>query len=360
MTLLYIRHPLGIGDSMYSEEWKRQRSTTVQILRKLGFGKHAVQLKMQEETRYIIEKIMSQCGKPFDPFLTVTLAAMNVLCGLIFSERYDTSDPEFNNLHKNIQGLMRLFFEEAIGDFVWAYSFKSSYKKIMEELKAGCKVVNDFRQKKLQERMQRIKQDGFSEEPGDLVEAYLKELQLNRTMQQNWLPGIINGLFLAGAETVSVACTWTLLHLAERQDVQAKVRLVHLALHDTWQNNSTLNKEFLLNHDMTFCDKIWWTVGEQYDQPTSIWILGYHLEEKFKGLKTWHMSNFISKEYGNTLAALGTPCNANQAVSGTAFGFQCTMKLHTLKHMNPFGSKIGMVLDGWANTISGGYWLLPI
>ena len=188
---------------------------------------------MQEETRYIIEEIMSHHGKPFDPYFTVTLAVMNVLCGLIFGERYDTSDPVFNNLHKNVQGLIRLFFLEAEGDFIWPYSFKSSYKNIIEELKAGCKIINDFSQKKVQEQIRRIERDGFSDEPVDFVEAYLKELQSNPSLQQNWLPGIINDLFLAGAETASVACTWTLLYLADRQDVQAKVGLIYLPLFNT-------------------------------------------------------------------------------------------------------------------------------
>ena len=170
---------------------------------------------------------MSHEGKPFDPCLTLTLAVSNILCALVYGERYDTSDAEFMKLHHTVKGAVRLFFEESIGDFVWPYRFKSSYQKIISDLKVVCNTLNGFNKRKVDERKRRIEEVGFSDEPADLIEAYLKELQEGTTspgkIQQNWLPGLINDFFLAGAETVSVAATWALLYLADRQDVQAKV-----------------------------------------------------------------------------------------------------------------------------------------
>ena len=220
-------HVVGIGDSQYSDEWKRQRSTTLQILRRLGYGKRSIQLKIQEEMQYVSDEIMARVGKPFDPDLTIQLAASNIVCAMIYGERYDTSDVEFLNLQNILQGSIRLFFEEAIGDFLWFYKFKPSYRKVFRDLKAINKKVNDFNERKVNERRQRVEQDGFSDEPGDFIEAYLKELQCGTAVQgkiqQNWLPSLLNDFLFVGSETTSVSIAWALLWVADRQDVQAKV-----------------------------------------------------------------------------------------------------------------------------------------
>ena len=108
---------------------------------------------------------MSCVGTPFDPCLTLTPAVSNILCALVHVERYDTSDSEFMEQHRTVKGTVQLFFEKSIGDFVWPYHFKSSYQKIIRDLK----VVD--------ERKRKVKEVGFSDEPAHKTEAYLKELQ---------------------------------------------------------------------------------------------------------------------------------------------------------------------------------------
>ena len=179
--------------------------------------------------QYVSDEIMARVGKPFDPNFTITVAVSNALCAMVYGERYDTSDAEFVALTNNIQGSIRLFFEEAIGDFIWLYSFKPSYRKVLSDLKAIIKEVNDFNEKKVKEIRQRVEQDGFPDEPGNFIEAYLKEIQCETAaqgkIQQSWLPGLLNDFFFAGSETTSVSIAWALLWLADRQDVQAKVGL---------------------------------------------------------------------------------------------------------------------------------------
>ena len=188
---------------MYSEEWKRQRSTLLQILRRLGYGKRSIQLKIQEEMQYVYDEIMARVGKPFDPNFIITMAVSNALCAMVYGERYNTSDAEFVALTKNIQGSIRLFFEEAFGDFIWFYRFKPSYRKVLRDLRAILKDINDFNEKKVKERKQRVEQNGFSDEPWDFIEAYLKELQCGTAaqgkLQQSWLPGILNDFLFVGS-----------------------------------------------------------------------------------------------------------------------------------------------------------------
>ena len=213
-----------------SEEWKRQRSTSLQILRGLGYGKYNTEGKIQEEAAYLMDIFKNQNGKPFNPAPTLMLSVSNVICSLLYGRRYEHSDAEYQYLLQTVNEMARLFFEETEGDSVWLYRFKPSYRKMMKALKVCCQKVTAFNQKKIAERRARIQRDDF-DEPRDFIEGYLKELQPNSKgetkMADDWLSTILNDFFLAGAETTATTLTWAMLLMAAFPDVQKKACRVH-------------------------------------------------------------------------------------------------------------------------------------
>ena len=217
-----------------SEEWKRQRSTSLQILRGLGYGKYNTEGKIQEEAAYLMDIFKNLNGKPFDPAPTLMISVSNVICSLLYGRRYEHSDDEYQYLLKTVRELIHLFFEETEGDFVWLYQLKPSYRKVIKDFDACCKKLIAFNQKKIDERRVRIESEDF-DEPSDFIEGYLKELQPNskgeRKMAEDWLIAILNDFFLAGAETTSTTLTWAILLMASFPDVQKKVCTVHPKKH---------------------------------------------------------------------------------------------------------------------------------
>ena len=229
-------------DMTTSEEWKRQRGTSLQILRKLGYGKHSMEGKIQEEALCLMNIFKACEGKPTDPSTTLLFSVSNVICGLLYGERYDHSDQEYQYLLKTVREVITLFTEEAEGEYLWFYKFKPSYNKVLQDFDRCCKALIAFNQKKIDERRERMDKEGC-EEPRDFIEGYLKELKPNsrgeRKMAEDWLIGILNDFYIAGADTTATTLNWAILLMAARQDVQQKVRWWFVSL-VIWQRYKML------------------------------------------------------------------------------------------------------------------------
>ena len=92
-----------------SEEFKRQRNTCLQILRSLGYGKHNIEKKIQEEATHLMDILRSLDGKPFDPAPTLMISVSNVICSMLYGQRYDHSDQEYQHLLQIVREMIPLF-----------------------------------------------------------------------------------------------------------------------------------------------------------------------------------------------------------------------------------------------------------
>ena len=208
-----------------SEEFKRQRNTCLQILRSLGYGKHNIERKIQEEATHLMGIFRSLDGKPFDPAPTLMISVSNVICSLLYGQRYDHSDQEYQHLLQIVREMIPLFFQEMEGDYIWLYRFKSSYQKVLKDFEGCCKSLIDFNQKKIDERRERL--ENSCDESSDFIEGYLKELHPNSRgeskLTEDWLICILNDFFIAGGDTTATALSWALILMAFRKDIQQRV-----------------------------------------------------------------------------------------------------------------------------------------
>ena len=81
-------------------EWKKQRNVALQIMRSLGYGKHALEKKISEEAlalRAVLEKTV---GEKTDPEHLLNISIANVICSILFGQRYEYDDAEFEHVVK--------------------------------------------------------------------------------------------------------------------------------------------------------------------------------------------------------------------------------------------------------------------
>ena len=224
----------GIIDSTMSEEWKRQRNASLQILRSLGYGKHNTESKIQEEAECLKDVFKSLNGKPTDPTQTLMLSVSNVICSLLYGERFQHEDKEFRFLLEKVREIMTLFLKDTECDYIWIYRLKPSYHRMLKDLDNAMQAVSDFNLKKIDERREWVESGDF-EEPRDFIEGYLRELKPNpsgeRKMAEDWLIGILNDFFIAGTETTATSLAWAIILMADRQDIQEKVWATILLTH---------------------------------------------------------------------------------------------------------------------------------
>ncbi|XP_036048500.1 cytochrome P450 2C25-like isoform X3 [Onychomys torridus] len=97
-----INKGLGIAFSNGSR-WKETRRFTLMTLRNLGMGKRTIEDRVQEEAQCLVEELRKTNGEPCDPTFILSYAPCNVICSIIFQNRFDYKDQDFLNLMKRME-----------------------------------------------------------------------------------------------------------------------------------------------------------------------------------------------------------------------------------------------------------------
>ncbi|XP_073492928.1 cytochrome P450 2K1-like isoform X4 [Aquarana catesbeiana] len=80
------------------ELWKAIRRFTLSTLRDFGMGKKTIEARIQDELIPLIENFKSHNEKPFDTDIIMNCAVSNVICSIIFGERFEYKDTRFKKL----------------------------------------------------------------------------------------------------------------------------------------------------------------------------------------------------------------------------------------------------------------------
>ncbi|XP_009470607.1 PREDICTED: cytochrome P450 2C20-like isoform X3 [Nipponia nippon] len=91
-----------------NEEWLQVRRFALSTLRSFGMGKRTVEERIQEETGYLLEEINKTKGTPFDPTFMLSCAVSNVICSIVFGQRYDYKDKKFLALMNNMNNIFEM------------------------------------------------------------------------------------------------------------------------------------------------------------------------------------------------------------------------------------------------------------
>ncbi|XP_029329718.1 cytochrome P450 2C38 isoform X2 [Mus caroli] len=98
----------GLGITFSSGKcWKETRRFTLTTLRNLGMGKRNIEDRVQEEAQCLVEELRKTKGSPCDPTFILSCAPCNVICSIIFQDRFDYKDKDFlmlmEKLNENIK-----------------------------------------------------------------------------------------------------------------------------------------------------------------------------------------------------------------------------------------------------------------
>lgn len=214
----------GLGFSN-GDRWTQLRRFTLSTLRDFGMGRKRMEEWIREESTFLLASLKETNGAPFEPSFFISRAVSNVICALVFGQRFDYEDRHFLHLLQIISELLR-FFSSPLGQLF------NIFPRIMDALPGRhqrifkqTKDINSFIEQKVKEHERDLSPDS----PRDFIDCFLlrlaqeKEMPASEFHMENLVATCIN-LFFAGTETTSTTIRYALLILIKHPEIQQKMQ----------------------------------------------------------------------------------------------------------------------------------------
>ena len=209
----------GFAGSDYTPRFRETRSRAMTILHSLGFGRAAIEPKIQKELDILIGSIAENNNKGFNAFKPVIISHFNILYKLLVGERI-----EYESANEYTGKIENVYNDSTIGVLeIWAFMrflpyFSSKAKCAVEQYNIMKKDIKD----KITQKLESHKKG----QTNDFLHAYIdKHIDMKSdsfgddidNLHQSTVDILINGVELSAR-----SIQWMLILLANYPEIQEK------------------------------------------------------------------------------------------------------------------------------------------
>ncbi|XP_041428028.1 cytochrome P450 family 2 subfamily A member 6 gene 3 L homeolog isoform X1 [Xenopus laevis] len=206
------------------ETWRQMRRFSLSTLRDFGMGKRSIEERVQEEACSLVEEFNKTKGAPFDSTYLLTLAVSNVICSIVFGNRFEYKNETFLSVLALLKDTFRIVTSPWTQFFGFAPGFLQHFPG---PHKMAAKNIG--RLKKFVTEIVTTHEETLDENsPRDYIDCFLIKMRqekgnVNTEFDYENLFVTLLNLFFAGTETTSITLRYGMLLLLKYPDIQKKI-----------------------------------------------------------------------------------------------------------------------------------------
>uniref|UniRef100_A0A8C6HIE5 Cytochrome P450 n=1 Tax=Mus spicilegus TaxID=10103 RepID=A0A8C6HIE5_MUSSI len=207
------------------ERWKTLRRFSLATMRDFGMGKRSVEERIKEEAQCLVEELKKYKGAPLNPTFYFQCIVANIICSIVFGERFDYKDHQFLHLLNLIYQTFSLMSSLSSQVFELFSAILKYFPGAHRQISKNLQEILDYIGHSVEKHRATLDPSA----PRDFIDTYLLRMEKEKSSHhtefhhQNLVISVLS-LFFAGTETTSTTLRYSFLIMLKYPHVAEKVQ----------------------------------------------------------------------------------------------------------------------------------------